>query len=242
MSSTSEAGGGGALRSSVTEGAAGAKRQRISITLADESRGADLGEAFDAVDHLRERADAGEELLRGEGARRPEEGAGVLPEAHLRDLAGAGADGEVEGGLVVDDQRLDVEPRARIMREQVEALGAEHLADHQRDALPRRLDALLHRVVREERAQDDPEQLHDRHCTPAFSPADLRAVYPTNLPVMRLRSRGKTFGSPADLRRWFDTKRASRAVIPGEHSETRDPSRERRGRGMAPGQRYALPG
>jgi hypothetical protein len=136
--------------------------QRISIALADESRGARLGEAFDVVDHRRERADAGEEALDGERARWPEEGAGVLSEAQLRDLAGAGADGEVEGGLVVDDERLDVEPRARIMREQVEALGAEHLADHQRDALPRRLDALTHRVGREEHAQDDPEQLHDR--------------------------------------------------------------------------------
>jgi hypothetical protein len=172
-----KAGGGGAQRSSVTEGAA---TERISIALADESRGARLGEAFDVVDHRRERADAGEEALNGERARWPEEGAGLLPESHLRDLAGAGADGEVEGGLVVDDQRLDMEPRARIVCEQVEALGAEHLADHQRNALPRRLDALLHRVVREERAQDDPEQLHDRHCTPAFSPADLRALYPTN--------------------------------------------------------------
>jgi len=151
-SSTSEAGGGGAPHSGVTEGAAGAKRQRIGIALAQQAFGADAGEALDVVDHLHERADAGEELLRGEGARRLEEGAGLLPEAHLRDLAGAGADGEVEGGFMVDDQRLDVEPCARIVRQQAEALGAEDQADHQRDALPRRLDALLHRVVREERA------------------------------------------------------------------------------------------
>ena len=71
----------------------------------------------------------------------------------------------MEGGFVVDDQRFDVETQLRIVFEQEEGLRAEDLRGHQRNAMAGRSDALLHRVGREERAQDDPEQLHDLQCS-----------------------------------------------------------------------------
>jgi hypothetical protein len=47
VSSSDEVGGGGALRSNVTEGAGCSKLQRISIALAPEALGADLRQALD---------------------------------------------------------------------------------------------------------------------------------------------------------------------------------------------------
>jgi hypothetical protein len=195
------------MRSIETEGAAGAKRQRIGVAFTLETLRADLGEAFDVVDHRDERADAGEQAFDGERARGYVGGPLVHPEAHLRDLAGAGAYGHVEGGFVVDDQRLNVEPRFGIMFEEEEALRAEDFRGHQGNAVPGRADALLHRVGREECAQDDPEQLHDLQNTSGFSPADLRVLYPTNFEAWGLKSRGKIFRSPTDSGRLFDTKR-----------------------------------
>jgi hypothetical protein len=212
LSSISEAGGGGSMRSIETEGAAGAKRQRIGVTFALETFGADLREAFDVVDHRDEGADAGEQSCDREGARGAVECLGVKPEAHPRDLAGAGADRHVEGRLVVDDQGFDVEPRLRVVFEEEQALGREHLGGHQRNAVPGRADALLHRVGREERAQDDPEQLHDLQSTLVFSPADLRELYPTKFVAWGLKSGANFFRSPTDSRRPFDTKR--RPAVP----------------------------
>jgi hypothetical protein len=91
------------MRSIETVGAAGAKRQRIGVAFALEAFGADLGEAFDVVDHRHEGADAGEQRGHVERAGWRVGGSLVHPEAHLRDLAGTGADGHVEGGFVVDD-------------------------------------------------------------------------------------------------------------------------------------------
>jgi hypothetical protein len=145
-SSTSEAGGGGSRRSRETEGAAGAKRQRIGVTLTLEALRADLRKAFDVVDHRDKGADAGEQRGHVWSAGWRVGGSLVHPEAHPRDLAGAGADGHVEGGFVVDDQRLDVEPSLWVVLEEEEALRAEHLRGHQGDAVLRGLDALLHRV------------------------------------------------------------------------------------------------
>jgi hypothetical protein len=82
-----------------------------------------------------------------------------------------------------------VEARLRVVLEEEEALRAEHLRCHQGDAVPGRADALLHRVGREECAQDDPEQLHDLQNTSGFSPADLRELYPTNFEAWGLKSR-----------------------------------------------------
>jgi hypothetical protein len=200
------------MRSIETVGAAGAKRQRIGITFALETLGADLREAFDVVDHRDKGADAGEQRGNVEGAGWCVGGALLHPEAHLRDLAGAGADGHVEGGFVVDDQRLDVEARLRVVFEEEEALRSEHLRGHQGDAVPGRADALLHRIGREERAQDDPEQLHDLQNTSGFCPADLRELYPTKFVAWCLKSRRKIFRSPTDSGRLFDTKRASSTV------------------------------
>ncbi len=171
-----KAGGGGALRSSVTEGAA---TERISITIALQALGADLREAFDGVAHRDAIADAGEESLDRERACGAVESLGVIPEAHPGALAGAGAYRHVEGCFVIDDQGFDVEPRLGVVCEEQQRLWAEHLGRHQRDAMPGRADALLHRVGREERAQDGPEQPHDLQCKSGIGPADLRRLYPT---------------------------------------------------------------
>jgi hypothetical protein len=205
-SSTSEAGGGGSMRSIETEGAAGAKRQRIGVTFALEALGADLGEAFDVVAHRDERSDAREECGGGKCAGWAVGRPVLIPEANLCDLAGSCADRCVEACLVVDDQRLDVETKSWIAFEQEEALRAEHLRRHQRNAVPGSADALLHRVSREECAQDDPEQLHDLQNTSGFSPADLRVFYPTKFVAWGLKSGAIFFRCPTDLRRLFDTK------------------------------------
>jgi hypothetical protein len=149
-SSTSEAGGGGSMRSIETEGAAGAKRQRISITLAHELRRAQTCEVFEVGEHRDESADAGEEFGKGFRAAWPVEARALAhPEAHLRDLAGAAADGEMQRGLIVDDHRLQVHPRLRAVRERVETIRAERLAHQVCHLLLQRPHALTHRVVRE---------------------------------------------------------------------------------------------
>jgi len=150
VSSSDEVGGGGATRSVVTEGAAGAKRQRISITLALEPFRAQLREAFEVGEHRDEIADAGEEFVEGSGAAWLVEARALAhAEAHLRDLAGAAADGEVERGLIVDDHRLEVHARLGAVRERVETVRAERLAHQVCHLLLQRPDALTHRVVRE---------------------------------------------------------------------------------------------
>jgi hypothetical protein len=168
------------MRSIETEGAADAKRQRIGIAFALEPFGADLCEAFDVVDHRHEGADAGEEPFGGKSAGWAVGCPVLIPEAHPRDLAGSRAYRCVESGFVVDDEGFDVETEAWVALEEVEALGAEHLRGHQGNALPGRPDALLHRVSREECAQDDPEQLHDLQSKSAFSPAESGRGFPTN--------------------------------------------------------------
>jgi hypothetical protein len=138
------------MRSIETEGAAGAKRQRISITLAHELRRAQTCEVFDVGEHRDESADAGEEFIEGSGAAWPVEARALAhPEAHLRDLAGAAGDGEVERGLVVDDHRLEVHARLGAVRERVETVRTERLAHKVCHLLLQRAHALTHRVVRE---------------------------------------------------------------------------------------------
>src|SRR5690606_31667480 len=85
----------------------GCKPQRIGIVLALQSLGADLREAFDVVAHHHERADAFEKGFSVERVCWSVGRAGPHPETYLRDLAGAGADGHVKCGFVVDDERLD---------------------------------------------------------------------------------------------------------------------------------------
>jgi len=124
--------------------------QRISITLALEPRRAHVRQAFEVGEHRDEGADAGEEFEKGSGAPWPVEGRALAhPEAHLRDLAGAAADGEVERGLVVDDNRLEVHPRLGAVRERVKTVRGERLAHQVRHLLLQRPHALTHRVVRE---------------------------------------------------------------------------------------------
>jgi hypothetical protein len=136
----------------------------------------------------------------------------MKPEAQPGDLAGACADGHVKRGLVVDDECFDMEAGLGIMLEQEQALRREHLRRHQRNAMPGRADALLHRVGREERAQDDPEQLHDLQSKPAFSPAESARGYPTNRGPISLNSGAKISGSPTDLGGLHPTKRTSLVV------------------------------
>jgi hypothetical protein len=187
------------MRSIQTVGAAGAKRQRIGVVLAPEAFRADLGEAFDVVAHRHQGADALEKRCDVEGASWLVECSRMDPEAQPGDLAGAGADGHVKRGLIVDDQRFDVKADLGIMLEEKKALRAEDLRSHQGNAMPGRADALLHRVGGEERAQDDPEQLHDLDYMPAFSPAESGRLHPTNCGAMSLKSGAKLSGSPADL-------------------------------------------
>jgi hypothetical protein len=158
----------------------GREPKRISITLALEAFGADLCEALDVVGHRDEGADAFVKNCSGEGACGAIERSGVEPEAHSRDLAGSRAYRGVEGCFVVDDERFNVETEARVVFEEVEPLGAEHVRGHQRNTLPGSPDALLHRVSREECAQDDPEQLHDLQSNSAFCPAESARGFPTN--------------------------------------------------------------
>ncbi len=117
---------------------------------------------FDAEAVAREVAQAGEKFEERSGARRAIEGPGVRPHAQLRDLAGAAADEQMQRRLVIDQQGFEMKARLEGAAEDVEAVLAERLFHHAGKALLKDLHALTHGIVREEPAQDDPEQLHAR--------------------------------------------------------------------------------
>jgi hypothetical protein len=165
----------------VTEGAAGAKRQRIDVTLALEALGADLREAFDVFAHRDEVAQAGEEdFERTVAGRRVSRAVFCGRNGQACDLAGAVADDGVQGGVEIVDEGFEIDARLGVLHELRESLFLEDLPDDHREVAARSHDTLTHRVSREECAQDDPEQLHRDYYKCARSPAESAQLHPTN--------------------------------------------------------------
>ncbi len=135
-------------------------RKWIGIAVAEEFRGAELGQAFDVRAIAHEIAEAGEQVDQGFGAGGLVDVLLRRPETQLRDLAGAGADDGVKPGLVVDDHGFEMEAQGRIALEPVAHLLAGHQLHKLADIVSQAFHMLAHMVGREEPAQDDPEPRH----------------------------------------------------------------------------------
>ncbi len=137
-----------------------ASSQWISIALALEAHGLELREAFDVGAVSCEDLDAFEEIHERQRACRA--GEGFLPgtETEPGDLVGAGADGEAQGRLVIDESDFEGDARLGIAGEICDGLVVENHVDHRGGAITQRLDALAHGVQWEEVAQDDQEPFH----------------------------------------------------------------------------------
>ncbi len=137
-----------------------ASSQRIGVALALEADGLELRKAFDVGAIPCEDLDSFDEIHERQRACRA--GEGFLPgtEAEPGDLVGAGADGEAQGRLVIDESSFEGDAGLGIAGETVEDVVVGDQAEHRGGAITQRLDALAHRVQREEVAQDDQEPFH----------------------------------------------------------------------------------
>ena len=181
----------------------GREAERIGVALALEALGLKLRQAFDVGAVLRENADAFDEVDEGASARRAVERLLARREAELCDLVRAGADGEAEAGLVVDEGGFEGDAGFRVGCEIVAGVVVEDDVEHHGHTVAQRRDALAHRVPWEKVAQDDPEPFHALSIASGFCPADSARRYPTNFQAWRLKSRGKFFGFPTDWRSLF---------------------------------------
>ncbi len=168
------------MRSIETVGAGCSEPERIGLALVHQALSADLREMLDAVQRSGEVAEAGEEFGGGPGVAGDVDACVARIEQHACDLTGALCDDALEAGLVVDEDRLDMGAVGVVAIEQRD-LGC--IADGGGE-----MDHMLaqgkcvhaHRIVRVEPAQDDPDQLHGCEYIRPRTPADLRALHPTN--------------------------------------------------------------
>ena len=150
----------------------GREAERIGFAFALEARGLELRQAFDVGAAERENADAFDEVDEGAGARRAVKRLLARHEAELCDLVGAGADGEAEAGLVVDEGGFEGDAGFRVGCEIVAGVVIEDDVEHHGDAVAQGRDALAHGVQWKEVAQDDPEPFHALSIASGFCPAD----------------------------------------------------------------------
>ena len=153
--------------------------KRVSFAFTRELDGAQLCKMFEAFERLDEIVETSEQLERGSRVCGVWEEALAWLEAQAGDLAGAGADDEVERRLILNDDCFECAAEGCVALERMEP-DLEGFPRRVAHLLAQRLDALTHGVTREETAEDDPEPLHDRDCSPAGTPAESARGYPTN--------------------------------------------------------------
>ena len=149
------------MRSIVTEGAAGAQRQRVCLAQLLQPCGVRLGALLHGVARSRERVDAGEEVGQvlgvGEVWRRAAvRGAG----AHLRDLAAAHGDPETQAVFRVEDHEFEMAAEGRVDQELGKLGFVLRDVEQLRHAMTQGLGALANMIAGEEVAQEDPEPFH----------------------------------------------------------------------------------
>ena len=181
----------------------GREAERIGVACALEAHSLKLRQAFDVGAAERKSADAFDEVDEGASARRAVERLLAQREAELCDLVGAGADGEAEAGLVVDEGGFEGDAGYGVGCEFIAGVVIEDDVEHHAHTVAQRCDALAHGVQWEKVAQDDPEPFHALSIASGFCPADSARRYPTNPQAWRLKSRGNFFGFPTDWRRLF---------------------------------------
>ncbi|OYW42215.1 MAG: hypothetical protein B7Z38_05875, partial [Rhodobacterales bacterium 12-64-8] len=98
----------------------GFKPERIGLAFALEADGLELCEAFDIGAVFGEDLDALDEVDERAGACRAVEGFPAGNEAELRDLVGAGRDGEAQGRLVIDEGGFEGDARVGVAGQFVE--------------------------------------------------------------------------------------------------------------------------
>ena len=163
------------MRSIVTEGAAGAQRQRISLAHLLQPCGVGLGALLHGVARGGERIDAGEEVWQvlgvGEMWRRaPVRGAGAL----LRDLAAAHGDPETQAVFRVEDHEFEMAAEGRVDQELGKLGFVLRDVDQLRHAMAQGLGALANMIAGEEVAQEDPEPFHPLTVTRPGARPNLR--------------------------------------------------------------------
>jgi hypothetical protein len=184
----------------------GCEAERVGFACALEAHGLELCEAFDVGAVERENADAFDVVDvvdDGAGARRAVERLLARHEAELCDLVRAGADGEAERCLVVDEGGFEGDAGLGVGCEFIEGVVIEDDVEHHGHTVAQRCDALAHGVQREAVAQDDPEPVHALSIESGFCPADSARRHPTNPQAWRLKSPGKIFEFPTDWGRLF---------------------------------------
>ena len=158
----------------------GCEAERIGVALALEAYGLELCEALDVGAVFRQDLDAFDEVDKRSSVGWAVEGFLAGDEAELCDLVGAGADGEAEGGLVIDERGFEGDAGFGVGCEFVERVVIEYDVEHHGHAVAQRCDALAHRVQWEEVAQDDPEPFHALSIGSGFGPAESKRLHPTN--------------------------------------------------------------
>ena len=126
MSSTGKAGGGGAARSGLTEGAGSFEPERIGIVQTLKFHSVQLRETFDVVAHVCEVAEAGKEFDEVFRARRNAGALEALAEWQAGDLAGARGDRGAHEMLINLDRAGDISASLFVVLE-----GEEHVFPHQ---------------------------------------------------------------------------------------------------------------
>ncbi len=155
--------------------------KRIGVAELLEFPGVGAGELFAVGEHRGERGDADDEVAEVSRVREVRRAAPARGfRSDLCDLAAAHRDPEAEAILDVEDEEFELEAQVRIDEELAERRRVTRDVRELRYAMAQRLGPLAKRIAGEEAAQDDPEQLHACDYMRPQTPAELRAVYPTN--------------------------------------------------------------
>ncbi len=162
--------------------------KRIGVAELLEFPGVGAGELFAVGEHRGERGDADDEVAEVSRVREVRRAAPARGfRSDLCDLAAAHRDPEAEAILDIEDEKFEAEAQVGIEEELAKRRRVRRDVRKLRHAMAQRLGPLAKRVAGKQVAQDDPEQLHDCDCTPAFGPADLRVLYPTNFEAWGLK-------------------------------------------------------